>query len=132
PGATVRIAFWTMVAESRTSIVDLVDKTNDVSAFDRAATLAWTKAQVRLHHLGIDRGEANLFQRLAGHLIYAAPALRSSSNAILRGVGPQAGLWGQGISGDRPILLLRIANADDIRIAHQLLQAMEYWRSQGL
>ena len=24
---------------------------------DRAATLAWTKAQVQLHHLGIDRAE---------------------------------------------------------------------------
>jgi cyclic beta-1,2-glucan synthetase len=132
PGATVRIAFWTMVAGSRAGVVDLVDKTNDASAFDRAATLAWTKAQVRLHHLGIDRGEASLFQRLAGHLIYAAPALRSSSNAISSGAGSQPALWGLGISGDRPILLLRIANADDIRIVHQLLQATEYWRSQGL
>ena len=58
--------------------------------------------------------------------------LRSSSEAILRGAGAQSGLWAQGISGDLPILLLRIANADDIRIAHQLLQAMEYWRDQRL
>ena len=132
PGATARIAFWTMVADSRSGIVDLVDKTNDVSAFDRAATLAWTKAQVRLHHLGIDRGEADLFQRLAGHLLYAAPALRSSSEQIVRGAGAQSGLWAQGISGDLPILLLRIANAEDIRIAHQLVKAMEYWRDQRL
>src|SRR6185312_11244539 len=132
PGATVRISFWTMVADSRSGVVDLVDKTNDVSAFDRAATLAWTKAQVRLHHLGIDRGEANLFQRLAGRLLYAGPGARSSSSAIVRGAGAQSGLWPQGISGDLPILLLRIANADDIRIAHQLLQAMEYWRDQRL
>src|SRR6185312_4443946 len=132
PGATARIAFWTMVADSRSGIVDLVDKTNDVSAFDRAATLAWTKAQVRLHHLGIDRGEADLFQRLAGHLLYAAPALRSSPQQIARGAGPQSGLWTQGISGDLPILLLRIANAEDIRIAHQLVKAMEYWRDQRL
>ncbi len=132
PGATVRIAFWTMVAPSRAAILDLIDKTNDVSAFDRAATLAWTKSQVQLHHLGINRADANLFQRLASHLLYATPALRSSSETILRGVGPQSGLWAQGISGDLPIILLRIANPEDARIAHRLLQAMEYWRQQRL
>ncbi|HEU5482424.1 MAG TPA: glucoamylase family protein, partial [Sphingomicrobium sp.] len=132
PGAIVRIAFWTMIAESRSGIIDLVDKSKDVSAFDRAATLAWTKAQVRLHHLGIDRGEADLFQRLAGHLLYATPVLRSSPEQIARGAGPQTGLWPLGISGDHPILLLRIADPDDIRIARQLIKAVEYWRDQQL
>lgn len=76
PGATVRLAYWTLVAVSRSAVLDLVDKTNDASAFDRAATLAWTKTQVELHHLGIGREEAALFQRLAGHLIFSA--LRSA------------------------------------------------------
>jgi cyclic beta-1,2-glucan synthetase len=132
PGATVRIAFWTMAAESRANVVDVVDKTNDISAFDRAATLAWTKAQVQLHHLGIDRAEASLFQQLAGHLLYAAPALRPSSETILRGAGSQPGLWPLGISGDLPIILFRISNVEDIRVARQVLRAMEYWRNQRL
>ena len=132
PGATVRIAFWTMAAELRANVLDLVDKTNDLSAFDRAATLAWTKAQVQLHHLGIDRAEASLFQQLAGHLLYAAPALRPSSETILRGAGSQPVLWSLGISGDLPIILLRISNVEDIRVARQMLQAMEYWRNQRL
>ena len=58
PGATVRIAFWTVVAASREAVLDLVDKHRDTSAFERAATLAWTQAQVQLHHLGIDAAEA--------------------------------------------------------------------------
>ena len=132
PGAAVRIDFWTLVAESRDDLLDIVDRTNDISAFDRAVTLAWTQAQVQLHHLGIDRDEASEFQRLAGHLIYAGPSLRPSSEVIMRGAGPQSGLWPQSISGDLPIILLRIANVEDIRIVHQLLQAMEYWRTRRL
>jgi cyclic beta-1,2-glucan synthetase len=95
PGATVRIAFWTMAAGSRANVVDVVDKTNDMSAFDRAATLAWTKAQVQLHHLGINRAEASLFQQMAGICCAAAPALRPSSQTILRGAGSQpcSGRW---------------------------------------
>ncbi|WP_456778982.1 GH36-type glycosyl hydrolase domain-containing protein [Bradyrhizobium sp. USDA 3315] len=132
PGATVRIAFWTMVAESRAKVLDVVDKTNDISAFDRASTLAWTKAQVQLHHLGIDRAEASLFQQLAGHLVYAAPSLRPSSETILRGAGSQSALWSLGISGDLPIILFRISNVEDIRVARQMLRATEYWRNQRL
>jgi cyclic beta-1,2-glucan glucanotransferase len=127
-GATVRIAFWTLVASSRMAALDLIDKHRDGAAYDRAATLAWTQAQVQLHYLGITQGEAGLFQRLAGHLLYAAPAMRSSSDTIQRGARGQPALWSQSISGDLPIVLLRIADAEDLYIARQLLQAHEYWR----
>ncbi|HET6619046.1 MAG TPA: glucoamylase family protein [Dongiaceae bacterium] len=131
-GAIVRIAFWTMVAPTREAVLDLADKYRDITAFDRAATLAWTQAQVQLHYLGITAIEAGLFQRLAGHLLYAAPTMRASSEAILRGAGGQPGLWGQGISGDLPIVLLRIADTEHLDIAHQLLQAHEYWRMKQI
>jgi cyclic beta-1,2-glucan synthetase len=132
PGAIVRIAFWTMVAPTREAVLDLADKHRDITAFDRAATLAWTQAQVQLHYLDITASEAGLFQRLAGHLLYSAPTMRSSSETILRGAGGQPGLWGQGISGDLPIVLLRIADTENLGIAHQLLQAHEYWRMKQL
>ncbi len=115
PGATVRVAFWTMVAATREQLLHIVDKHRDTTAFSRAATLTWTQAQVQLHHLGVTAGEAALFQRLAGHVIYAAPALRPSSNTIKRGAGVQSGLWAQSISGDLPIVLLRIADAETSR-----------------
>ncbi len=132
PGAIVRIAFWTVVAASREAVLDLVDKHRDAAAFERASTLAWTQAQVQLHHLGIDRGEAGLFQRLAGHLLYAGPILRPTSNTILRGAAGQPGLWPMGISGDLPIVLLRIADIENLDIVRQLLQAHAYWRMKQL
>ena len=132
PGATVRVAFWTMVAGTREQLLHILDKHKDTTAFPRAATLAWTQAQVQLHHLGVTAGEAALFQRLAGHVIYAAPALRPSSNTIKRGAGAQSGLWAQRISGDLPIVLLRIADAETFDIARELLRAHEYWRMKRL
>ena len=79
PGATVRVAYWTIAAASREALLDGVNKHRDATAFTRASTLAWTQGQVQLHHLGVTAGEASLFQRLAGHVIYAAPAMRPSS-----------------------------------------------------
>jgi cyclic beta-1,2-glucan synthetase len=132
PGGVVRVAFWTVVAPSRGATLDLIDKHQDVFAFERVATLAWTQAQVQLHHLGIDAGEAGMFQRLAGHLVYSAPGLRSSLTALPRDGSGQPGLWKHGISGDLPIVLLRVSDTDGLDIARQLLQAHEYWRLKQL
>jgi cyclic beta-1,2-glucan synthetase len=132
PGTTARIAFWTLVAASRAALLDSADKHRDTTAFGRAATLAWTQGQVQLHHLGITAGEAALFQRLAGHVIYAGPTLRAASDTIVHGGGLQSGLWGQSISGDLPIVLLRIADTEDLDIAHELLRAHEYWQMKQL
>ena len=131
-GTTARIAFWTGVASSRAGVLDLLDKHRDANSFVRATTLAWTQAQVELRHLGIDSAEAGLFQRLAGHLLYAHASMRPSSDTIRGGSGPPAGLWAQRISGDVPILLLRIDTVEDTGIVRQLLQAHEYWRMKGL
>ena len=110
PGRTVRVAYWTVVAPTRDGVLDLADKHLDATAFDRAATLAWTRAQVQLSHLGIDVEEASLFQRLAGHVLYANPSLRPSADVIRRGAGGPGLLWAQGISGDLPIVVVRIDN----------------------
>ncbi|MGC8470550.1 MAG: glucoamylase family protein, partial [Acetobacteraceae bacterium] len=88
PGGVARIAFWTMVASSRAEVLDLADRHRDATTFERAGMLAWTQAQVQLYHLNIDPGEASLFQRLAGHLLYATPALRPASETIRRGGDP--------------------------------------------
>ena len=132
PGRTVRIAFWTVVASSRGDVLDLADKHHDATAFDRAATLAWTQAQVQLSHLGVDPDQASLFQRLAGHVLYADPSMRPSSDAIRRGGGGPAALWAQGISGDIPIVLVQIDNIEDLAIVRQLLRAHETWRMKQL
>ncbi len=131
-GGTARIAFWTAAAASREKVLNLLDKHHDANAFVRACTLAWTQAQVQLRHLGITAAEASLFQRLAGHVLFADASLRPSSDAIRRGGGGPAALWSQGISGDLPIVLLRIDDIEDIAIARQLVQAHEYWRMKQL
>ena len=132
PGATARVAFWTLAASTREAALAGVDKHQDATAFARASTLVWTQAQVQLHHLGVSAGQAGLFQRLAGHILFCSPAMRPSPQIIARGVGPQSGLWALGISGDLPIVVLRIADVENLDVAHELLSAHEYWRMKRL
>ncbi len=127
-GATVRVAFWTMVAPTRAAVLDLADRHHDPTAFDRTVTLAWTQAQVQLHHLGVGSEQAHLFQRLANRILYCDPTLRPPPAVLERGVGRQSQLWSIGISGDLPIVLVRIDETADLGIVRELARAHEYWR----
>lgn len=131
-GATARLAFWTIAAPTREAVLDLADKHHDAMAFERATMLAWTQAQMQLHHLGITSDEAHLFQRLANHILYSDPALRPAPNILARGAGKASTLWAQGISGDFPIVLLEVAEEDDLDLVRQLLRAHEYWKLKQL
>jgi cyclic beta-1,2-glucan synthetase len=132
PGATARVAFWTMIAPTRAEVLDSVDRHHDSTAFERLVTLAWTQAQVQLHHLGVGRDEAHLFQRLANRVLYSDLTLRPSPDVLKRGEGGPSKLWGSGISGDLPIVLVRIDDAADLDIVRELLRAHEYWRIKRL
>jgi cyclic beta-1,2-glucan synthetase len=132
PQATARVAFWTLVASSRSEALDLVDKHHEAMAFERAGMLAWTQAQVQLHHLGVTAGQAHVFQRLANRVLYADPTLRPPSDTLKLGAGAAPILWPQGISGDLPIVLVRIDDIADIDVVRQLLLAHEYWRMKLL
>ncbi len=127
-GGTTRVTFWTLVADTPDRLLDLVDRHRDPSAFARAATLAWTQAQVQLRHLGITHADAAEFQTLGGMLMRNDFRLRASPAQIVSGAAPQSALWALGISGDLPIVLLRIDDAADIAALHQAISAHEYWQ----
>ena len=132
PGTTVRVSFSTLVAATREQALDLADNYRHPAAFERARTLAWTQAQVQFRHLQIDADEAHLFQRLANRILYSDPTLRPARDVLERNRLGQSSLWPYGISGDLPIVLVRIDEPEDRDIVRQCLRARQYWRSKGL
>ncbi|MGZ5560346.1 MAG: GH36-type glycosyl hydrolase domain-containing protein [Methylobacter sp.] len=132
PGSTVHATFTTLVASSRQAVEDLADKYHNTATFDRVSDLAWTHAHIQLRHLRIQPDEAQLFQALANRLLYADPSLRADVRLMHLNRLNVTGLWRFSISGDRPIILLRVASIEDKGIVDQLLRAHEYWRMKRL
>ena len=132
PGATARVAFWTVVAKSRSEVLDLVSKYHDPGAFDRILAQASARSRAELLSLHVNSDEANVFQRLASHVLYASSALRPSSDVLSRSVGGQSDLWTLSISGDLPIVVCRIDDVNDLQIVQQLALAQQYWRAKKL
>ncbi len=132
PGESVHVSFITLIAPSREHALVLADKYHDPTMFERTATLAWTHAQVQQHYLGIEPREAHLFQDLASRILYSDAAMRPSEEVLKRNRRAASGLWPYGISGDLPIVLVRIDEVEDCGIIRQLLRAYEYWHMKNL
>ena len=132
PGGFVRLSFATGMAASRAGALAIAHKYHDPSAAARTFALAFTRAQSTLRHLGIASDDAQLFERLASRVLYSDASLRAGPEVLGRNVLGQPGLWAHGISGDLPILLVRVISGNDFPLALQVLQAQEYWRLKGL
>ncbi|MEX0708267.1 MAG: glucoamylase family protein [Woeseia sp.] len=127
---TVDLVFG--VAPSRDAALALVDKYQDRHLADRVFELAWTHAQVVLRQINASDAEAQLYGRLANSILYAHGSLRADSEMLLQNRRGQSGLWGYAISGDLPIVLVRIGDMANIELVRQLIQAHAYWRLKGL
>jgi cellobiose phosphorylase len=132
PEESATINIVTGIADSREAALHLVDKYQDRRLADRVFDLAWTHGQVLLRQINASQADAQLYGRLAGSIIYANGALRADPSVLIKNRRGQSGLWGYAISGDLPIVLVRIEDAANIGLVHQLVRAHAYWRLKGL
>jgi cyclic beta-1,2-glucan synthetase len=132
PGTQAAMAFTTAIAMSHEEALAVADRYRDFHGVHRAFELAWAHNQLQLRHLHLSDEEAHLFQRLAAHVIYAGLALRAPTEVLAANRQGVEGLWRHGISGDNPIVLVRIAEAAELPLVRQTLLAHAWWRLHGL
>jgi cyclic beta-1,2-glucan synthetase len=132
PGQTVRLSFVTGVSADRDAAVRLTEKYSDVRSSQRAIDLSWSAAQLELRDLGISPSEAVVFERLASRLLLTDPMSSLKVQTPVENGLQMSGLWSLGISGDLPILLVRVDELEHAPLVRQALLAHQYWRHKGL
>lgn len=129
---TAEIQIVTGMAESRIAALALIDKFKDHRLCERAFEVAWTNSRVVLDQLNATEAMSQVFCDLASPLLYASPMHRAAGNVIARNTRGQSGLWGYGISGDYPIVLMRVGDKAGVALAAEALKAHAYLRMKGL
>jgi cellobiose phosphorylase len=132
PEKTATINIVTGISTTRDTCLNLVDKYQDRRLADRVFDLSWTHNQIVLRQINATEADAQLYGRLAGSVIYANSSLRADPSLLLKNSRGQSSLWSYAISGDLPIVLLRIGDPANIDLVRQLVQAHAYWRLKGL
>jgi cyclic beta-1,2-glucan synthetase len=132
PGQTERLAFVTVLGPTRAAVIETAARHATLDA------LAWILPDARMEsarearRLALPPERVPEVHRLLSLVLHPHGPLRPDPAALARDRTGQPGLWRFGISGDLPILLLRIGEGDDGSLLADLLRAHALWRRRGV
>jgi cyclic beta-1,2-glucan synthetase len=131
-GASFTIDWITGIAQSRDEGAALARRYRDAESAQRVLEGAGRYRQATLQRLLASDADARLYELTAASIIHAGTTLRGDARVIAKNCRGQSGLWGFGISGDLPIVLLQMTDPERIDLVRQLVQAHAYWRAYGI
>ncbi|MFN8489340.1 MAG: glucoamylase family protein [Caldilineaceae bacterium] len=132
PRATVQLTFVTIASQSRQDVLTLARRYQGETVVDRAFVRAHNQAERELRQLDLPTPLLASVQQLLSLLLYPHAARRPEATLLASNRKGQSSLWAFGISGDYPILLMRIRDEAEGELLQDLLQAHTYWRRRGL
>lgn len=120
--------FITAVTEAKEHAENLIDQYLDQGEVERTFKLSEIHSQIELRHLGIDHKQAKLFQRLGSKIYFPDSYFRASKETLENNSENQSGLYSFGVSGDYPIVLIKIHNLEGLKLIKESLLAHEFLR----
>ena len=132
PGETVVVDSILGIHMDRSAALAHMERFAEKPLADRILELAWTHGHVLLQQINCSAAEALLYGKLASSLIYGGSKLRTQVALIKANPRPLSAFWSYGISGDHPIVLLRLFSQYSLPILQQVVRGHDYWRRKGL
>ncbi len=131
PMETKQFAFLTVTGTSQEQVLATARKYPQ-SALDRAFRDAMLEVRRTVHRLKIEPPHLPELQVLSSFMAQPGHTLRAVAPQNGAGWQGQAGLWRFGISGDLPILLLKLESTDEPDLLDTLIRAQRLWHGVGL
>ncbi len=128
PHEKTRVSFLTLASASRAEALEKLSHYQTGQDIYRAFDDARARSEGELLELGLNASAVENIQRLLSALLYPTGTLRPAPHLLAQNEKGQSGLWAFGISGDYPILLVRIRDGES-PLLPEALQAFIYWRS---
>jgi cellobiose phosphorylase len=130
-GATARLAFVTGAGDNHLAVRAIAERYSSINAVDKTFREALETYQTELHDLKLTPDRVSLFNRLVGSIAFANPALRQATAFKKNHFLDRAALWAHGISGDLPIVLVRIDGDGDKTLIRDVTMGHDFSRRRG-
>lgn len=131
PGKTCNIYYINSISTSKDEVINTAEKYSKYHSIKRVFELARTQTQVEMSYMGIKSNQANIYQVMASRILFVNNSLKLREDYVKNIKKSQPDLWGYGISGDLPIVLLIVREENDVDLARQMILAHEYLETKG-
>ncbi|WP_032122287.1 GH36-type glycosyl hydrolase domain-containing protein [Clostridium amazonitimonense] len=131
-GDSAQIAFVTSIAESKEELLEISERYNSLRTIDSVFQVSNNQVRAELKQMGIKSNQANLYEVLASKIIFINPSKREREKYLKNIIRSQKNLWSYDISGDYPIVLVKISDEDGFDLVRQVLKAYKYLNKKGI
>ena len=131
PNEKINLNLIITVAEEKEKIEENIKKYINTENIKKAFDLSRVRVEEEARYLGIKGKEIEYYQKILSYLIIQNPLkkLYLSKNKTQYFVED---LWKYGISGDLPILLVKIKDVSDAYVIKEILKAYEYFKVKNI
>ena len=120
------------VSEDKDEAVNLVKENMNNEKIVRNTNLAKAKVEAESMYLGVRGKDIEKYQNIAKYLIFNNPLKLLMYKGKIPEEAVVSELWKYGISGDLPILLVKIKDSSDIYVVKDCIKAYEYLRVKNI
>ncbi len=132
PGRSSSVSFITAYCKSMAEVTDLSDRYSARFSDDDTFKMARTSSLLEIEYLKIQSSQINAIQDLVGPLYYPTEKFKDIDDQLSQNFLGQNTLWKFGISGDQPVILLKISEVSEMEILKDVLFVYEFLRLQKI
>lgn len=132
PKETVILDFVVCVSRDKDVISSLLDKYRNTKMVTKTLELARAKVEAESIYLGLKGTDIEKYQKLLSYVIFNNPLKKLTLANLPKEIYSQSNLWKYGISGDLPIILVKIEDLNDMYVVQDILKAHEFFRSKDI
>lgn len=129
PEEKVTLNLILAVAETKQKVEETLKEFTSQATIKHNFELARASKEAENKYLGVNAKQTELYQKMLGYLLYNNPLKTLTCSSM---EAPVSRLWQYGISGDLPILLLKIKEKDEIETLEETLKAYNYFRVKNI
>ena len=120
------------MSEVKEKIEENIAKYTNEEHIKRAFEISKIRVEEESRYLGVKGKEIEKYQKILSYVLFQNPTKKLYLSKLSNKTYNQCGLWKYGISGDLPIILLKIKDVNDIYVVEDLLKAYEYFRVKNI
>ncbi len=132
PNETITLDFIMSVSHNKLEAIETLQKYKNTKVVSKIIELSRAKTEAETIYLGLSGKDIVKYQKMLSYIIFQNPIKKLQINNLSKKVYSQSKLWKYGISGDLPILLVKIKDINDIYIINDVLKAFEFFRSKNI
>ncbi len=120
------------VGENKEEIKKEIQKYKIEENIKKAVELSKAKNEAQNRYLRIKGTQIRDYQKMMSYIVFYNPTKKLNLEKLPKDKYKQSELWKYGISGDLPIILVKIKDSNDAHVVKEVLKAYEFFRTKNL